>query len=246
MPPPPPVEGWDGDGVRELAIQVGFDLPLATLDIEREIEDAIEVMGIDESGSAVAVFEITLEGSPLSDVYGQFGVCHNGARLSGTIRLVDPDHPTVSSVVDFRLPTPNFLFGWQCRDDPDDAPYVEAFRPMLTEALADIWGPAAVPYLISVLDGVVENSGQDYPHWAAAMDAFRRLDDEAISEDDTRIFLRRVIAVVQELVESGNSPHGADVAARRVLEAYAGVNHGVATEDDVDQWQEWLSGWDGP
>lgn len=245
LPAPPPVEGWDGDGVRSVAITLDFEPPLAALDMEADAEDALEAMGIDVESDAAAVLEFEVEGTPYSDVYGEFGRCYTAARIEGTVRLTAPDRPTVAEAVSYRLERPFLVFRRNCSDDPDDAPYAPVFQIVLPDALAGIWGPSAVPYLVASLDGKVDNTGWDYPHWAAVMDAFRGLPDDQISGADTKKFLGRVIEVVQELVSEGYTPHGVDVAARRVLEAYAGVNYGVSTETDVEQWREWLAGWEG-
>jgi len=246
MPPAPSVEGWEGEGVYEVALQVDFEPALVGLDMEFEIRSALATIGVDVAGDADAALTFDLDGTPYSYKYGSFGYCYTAAQISGRVTLSAPDLPDVSDNVSYRLQRPSVVFSSQCRAEPDGAPYVETFMPTLTEALASIWGPSAVPYLISVLDGEVRNSGHDYPHWAAALDGFRRLNDGDISEGDTREFIARAIDVVEELVESGNSGHGVDVAVRKLLEAYAGTNYGVATADDVQQWRDWLDGWDGP
>lgn len=240
------MEGWDGDGVREVTIELPFEPPIAGLDMEGYVEDALDDMGVEERSSADAVLQFDIQGTPYSSVYGNLGRCYTAARISGTVRLVAPDRPTVAEDVSYRLETPFVVFTNECSDHPDDAPYAPVFQVVLPDALAGIWGPSSVPYLIRSLDGELRDSGWDYPHWAAVMDAFRGLDDSEISEIDTREFLERVIGVVEELVVEGFTPHGADVAARRVLVAYAGVDYGVATEDDVAQWREWLDAWEGP
>ena len=247
LPPAPPVEGWDGDGVREVAIEIDFEPALAALDMTADAEDGLEVMGIDESSDAAAVLDFDLDGTPLAADYGELGRCYAGAEISGTVRLSSPDHPTtLSEDVSYRLDPPFFVFQRDCSDDPEDAPYGPVFRIVLPHALTAIWGASAVPYLVDALDGRLDDSARDYPQWAAVMDAFRGLEDGRISEEDTREFLSRVIDTIGQLVESGNTPHGLETAARRVLEAYAGTDYGVGTEEDVQQWRDWLDGWEGP
>lgn len=245
LPAPPPVEGWDGDGVGEVAIDIQFEPALAALDMEGDVEDALEIMGIDEDSDAGALLTFDIEGTPYSDVYGDLGRCYTAARISGSVRLTAPDRIDVSEELSYRLETPFVVFRRNCSDDPDDAPYAPVFQVVLPDALTGIWGPAAVPYLIAALDGEVRDSGWDYPHWAAVMDAFRDLDDRDIADEDTREFLGRAIDALAGLVETGYSPHGLATAAGRVLEAYAGTNYGVASEDDVRQWRDWLEGWEG-
>jgi hypothetical protein len=62
---------------------------------------------------------------------------------------------------------------------------------------------------------------------------------------DTRAMLEATIDLVDYLVDKGYTPYGADVAARRLLQARSGLSHGVGTPADVEKWRDWLAGWEG-
>lgn len=243
--PPPSVVGWEGGGVSSLSIDLPFEPALAGLDLEYEAGAAVRSLGVEVAADAPATLAFDVVGTPYSDRYGSLGTCFMAARIQGTVTLSHPDHPEVTEEVSYRLALPAVAFGFQCSADPDDAPYVAAFRLTLVDALTGIWGVGAVPYLQMVLDAEITHSGRDYPWKAAAMDAFRGFPDDEIVAADTRRFLASTIEVLADLIDSGNTPHGLDAAARRLLEAYAGTGFGVATPEDVTEWRAWLDGWEG-
>ncbi|MFH1331107.1 MAG: hypothetical protein ABIJ48_10710, partial [Actinomycetota bacterium] len=131
-----------------------------------------------------------------------------------------------------------------CVKDPEMmTAYLDAFGPASMLAITALWQGAAVPMLKAYLD---EDYARQYLwNQATAIAAFESIDDATIENADTAAFLGAVIDLVEYLVEKEDDTHeGADLAAQHVLEAYAGVDYGVATMDDVEEWREWLANWE--
>ena len=243
---PPPVAAWDGEGVFEVSLDFGFEPSYMMTDrtfMSNAAEWMLEQMGITVTDGAEAVLGFDLVGEALSASYQGVGRCYEGATISATVTLSDPQHPPVGVQVSFTAPPPSVIYASSCVKDPEMVTaYLDAFGPAAMLAITDLWQEAAVPMLIGYLN---EDYAERYL-WtqATAMTAFESLDDETISDTDTVAFLEAVIDLVEYLVESGDdSTEGADLAAQHVLTAYAGVEYGVTTIDDVNQWREWLAGW---
>jgi hypothetical protein len=244
---PPPVSAWDGDGVFEISLDYGFE-PSSMMTDRRHMSNAttwmFEQMGIMVTDHADAVLTFDLVGNPLSASYQGVGRCYEGAELDATVTLTDPVHEPTEVRVSFTIPPPPTIYASGCVKDLEMVTaYLDAYVPLSILAITELWQGAAVPMHLAYLNADYSNSYL----WdqTTAMTAFESIDDDAISHADTAEFLGTVIDLVEYLVETGdNSSQGADVAAQHLLAAYAGVDYGVATIDDVQEWREWLAGWD--
>ncbi|MCB2224559.1 MAG: hypothetical protein KQH83_10365 [Actinobacteria bacterium] len=241
---PPPVTGWDGAGVSEVALVFEFDPDLAALDMRATVRESLDTIGIDTDDDAAAVLTFDLTGRAASRSYSGAGRCYAGAKVSGTVTLSAEGLPDRTKTISYSYPAPIVIFSSDCRTDPDDAPYIVAFSTAWVPVLPAFWAGESAPALTAIIAGRVWDSTEDLPKKAAAMDAFRGLDPDLVDPADVVAGLEAAIGVVEYLVEEGITPHGADVAARRLLTAYSGTNYGVATADDVAQWREWLDGWE--
>jgi hypothetical protein len=240
---PPPVVGWEGAGVGAVAIEIEFDPPIAALDMRAAVRANLAAIGISTDDDAGAILRLDLEGSAVSRSYQSLGRCYSGARVSGTVTLNAPDHAAKEVRISWEYPAPKVIFSSNCETDPDYAPYEVAFATAFVPALPALWGEESAPALIAIIRADVRNSTEDLPLKAAAMDVFRGLDPDLLDPADINVCLRLTIDTVEYLVENGFTPHGADIAARRLLAEYSGTNFGISTMDDVDEWRDWLDTW---
>jgi hypothetical protein len=224
-------------------IAIEFEPPIAALAMRAVVRANLATMGIGTDDDAEAILRLDLEGRPVSRSYQNLGRCNSGARVSGTVTLDAPDLPTREARISWEYPAPKVIFSSDCETDPDYAPYEVAFATAFVPALSALWGVESAPALIAIIRADVTNSTEDFPRKAAAMDTFRGLDADLLDPADIISCLDLTIDTVEYLVENGFTPHGADVAARRLLTEYSGTNFGVATMDDVAEWRDWLDTW---
>jgi hypothetical protein len=224
-------------------VVIEFEPRWAALDMEAVVRSGLRSMGIDTDEAAAAILHFDLDGTGLSSSYGDLGRCYTGARVSGTATLSAPDLPDLQEWLSWELGTPFVVFAPSCESESEFAPYPVAFAVAVLPVYPAFWGAGAVPALLDVADMEIRDTVEELPLVAAAMDAFRELDRDAVSPADARHFLEKVIDLVAYLVETGFTPHGADHAARRLLTAYAGTDYGIATADDVAEWRAWLEDW---
>lgn len=199
-------------------------------------------IGVEDESEVTLAFSMT--GRARSASYQGVGRCYTGASVSGTMTLSAPGRDEIVVPLSYDLPATSIVFSTDCQSEADGAPYTGAISIAMIPALVKLWRGAMVPVLLDVTSAGVTDSVYDLQRKAVAIDAFRGLDDDEIDAVQTVAFLESVINLVEYLVETGFSPHKADVAARRLLEAYAGKNFGVATMDDVAEWREWLAEWE--
>lgn len=241
---PPAVVGWDGAGVSVLAIEVDFDPPIAALDMRSIVRTHLRQMDIETDDDAEAVMTLDLDGRSISRSYNSLGRCHAGARVSGTVKLTSPDLPTREKRISWEHPAPFVIFSSECETDPDYAPYDVAFATAFIPVLSAFWAEEAAPALTASIAADIRDSGDDLPRKARAMDAFRDLDADLLDSAAVVAALTATIDTVEYIVDHGITPHGADVAARKLLTSYSGTNYGVATMDDVAEWRDWLDTWE--
>lgn len=240
--PAVPVVGWDGEGIRDLTVEISFDRPIATLDMGSVARHDLTLLGIEVVERSDTILAFPLEGSALSDVYGSAGTCYTGARVGGTVTLTTPGRPDLEARLAGEVP-PSPVVTLSCEKDPDYAPFDDAFEKGLLGVAADLWGPAAAPLLIHVVEREVSTSAVDLALKAVAMDELRGLDPDLLPFEHRKAMLAASVEVVAYLVETGYTAHGADQAARRLLTAYSGIDFGAAAPEDVGQWRAWLEGW---
>ena len=226
-----------------LAIEIEFDPSFAAHDMRSIVRSHLTKMGIDTDDAAEAILHLDLDGRSISRSYSNLGSCHSGARVSGTVTLTAPDLPTREKRISWEHPSPMVIFSSDCASDSDYAPYDVAFSTGFIPVLAAFWAEEAAPALTAVIAASIRDSGDDLPRKAQAMDAFRGLDADLVDPVDIAECLNATIDTVEYIVDHGISPHGADVAARRLLTAYSDTNFGVATMDDVAEWHDWLDSW---
>jgi len=237
------VVGWEGEGVRVVSLEVEFNYAERASDLEAIVLLALGQVGLDVGDDPDAIVRVDLEGTPLSARYTDAGECHSGARISGTVRLTGDGMPRVEAPLEGSVPTP-FLIS-ACEKDPAGAPFEEAFEMGFSSAMAEILGPASVPYLSEVL--AFPRSGYwsvILPIQAAAIDAYRTLDHDAIPIAHQYEFLDQVLWSVAPVI--GNpDPEGDKYirTVRRVLLDYSETNFGFANEDDLESWRQWLTEW---
>lgn len=253
--PPPPVAAWDSGGVSEVALEFtrgpgSGDVVFVGLDRDMEsiARAALAPIGVTVGDHANAVLSFDLVWEALSANYEALGRCYSGATVSGTVSLIDPQHPPVDVQVRFTIPPPRGIYESSCHEDWDDRLpiYLEVLSPLAILAIAEIWQEAAVPMLTEHLAGDYE--GHVLYKQVAALEAFEGIDGE-IGPADTVLFLGEVIDLVEYLIEiEGQYPNVDDeerakAAAGRLLKAYAGADYGLSTMDDVREWRDWLSEW---
>ena len=243
---PPAVAAWDGEGVFELSLDFDFEPSHMMTDrtfMSNAVRWMFEQMGITVTDGADAVLTFDLVGDALGASYQGVGWCLEGATMAATVTLSDPGHPPADVQKSFTVPPPPVIFASGCVTDPEMVTaYLDAFIPASLLAITDLWQGSAVPMLMAELTSDYEQ--RELWEQATAIAAFESIDDEAISKADTVAFLGAVIDLVEYLVERDLTvSQGADSAARHLLAAYAGVDHGVTTTEDVDLWREWLAGW---
>ncbi|MFH1331503.1 MAG: hypothetical protein ABIJ48_12775 [Actinomycetota bacterium] len=241
LAPAVPVAGWEGEGIRDLTVEITFDPPIAALDMGMVARRDLAVMGIDAGDASGTVLAFALDGAGLADGYTGVGDCYTGARVNGTVTLTAPGRPALKARLSGEIPTAKVVF--TCEKDEDYAPFDHAFEKGLLPVLAGFWGPAAAPLLVEVVARDIESSTLDLALKAVAMDESRGLDPGDLSFGHRRAMLEAALEVIAYLVETGYTPHGADQAARRLLTAYSGTDFGAAAQEDVDEWRAWLDGW---
>jgi len=85
--------------------------------------------------------------------------------------------------------------------------------------------------------------GTSPTNMATALNEFRSLDYDNIPFQDLARFVVSTIDLIDLLVETGFSDHGAERAARRFLTTLSEKDYGSATETDVEQWRTWYDEW---
>jgi hypothetical protein len=242
LAPAVPVVGWDGEGIRDLRVEIAFDPPIPALVMASVARQDLSLLGIAIVESSDHVLAFALEGNALSDSYGSAGICYTGARVGGTVALTAPGRPDLDTRFSGEVPTAPVVT-LSCEKDPDYAPFGDAFEKGILMVATDFWGAAAAPLLVAVVEREVGTSAIDLALKAVAMDEFRALEPEGLSFEHRRAMLEAAVEVVAYLVDTGYTPHGADRAARRLLTSYSGTDFGAATPDDVGEWRAWLEGW---
>jgi hypothetical protein len=242
LAPAVPVVGWDGEGVRDLAVEISFVPPIAALDMGCVARHDLALLGLEVTGDSETLMAFALEGSALFDTYGSHGMCYTGARVSGIVTLTAPGRPDLEARLSGEVP-PSPVVVLTCEKDADYAPFDDAFEKGLLGVAADFWGSAATPLLIDVVEREVATSALDLALKAVAMDEFRALIPGDLPSEQEVAMLEAAVGVIAYLVETGYTPHGADQAARRLLTAYSGTDFGAATTEDVGEWRAWLEGW---
>jgi hypothetical protein len=236
------VVGWEGEGIRDLTVEISFEPPIAALDMGSVAREDLAFLGIEVVERSDTALAFALEGGALSDVYGAMGTCYTGARVGGTVTLTSPGRPDLEARLSGEVP-PAPVVAFSCEKDPDYAPFDDAFEKGLLGVAADLWGPAAAPLLVAAVEREVATSAVDLALKAVAMDEFRGLDPDLLPFAHREAMLAAAVEVVAYLVDTGYTPHGADQAARRLLTAYSGTDFGAATLEDVGEWRAWLEGW---
>jgi hypothetical protein len=249
---PPPVAAWGGDGVFELSLDFTFEPSYLMTDrtfMSNVAKAMLDAMGITVVLGADALLTFDVVGEALSASYQGVGRCYEGATITASATLSDSHHVPAVAAASATVPPPAVIFASDCAGDPESSTaYLPAFSVAATLAITDLWQAASVPMLADVL-------ARDYERrmlWdqVAAIEAFRSLDDDAIDAVAAAKFLAAVIDLVEYLVEESENASLRDYglaareAAQRLLEEYAGVDHGVTTADDVAEWREWLIGWE--
>ena len=212
--------------------------------MENEPERLLGQLGIVVGDTAAAVLTFDIDIGHPSGSYETVGHCYSGATVSGTVTLNDPLHPPFEVQDSFTIPP--FQTISTCEKEPDALiEHWEAYEAVLIGTFTKIWQASAVPMLLEIMTR--EFQGLLYKQ-AATIDAFASIDDEAIDAADTVVFLEAVIDLVDYLVQAEGRERDdhirAGAAANRLLEAYAGTDHGIDTLDDVEEWREWLATWD--
>jgi hypothetical protein len=223
-------------------VEITFDPAIAALDMGIVAREDLELLGLEVVEGSDTLLAFALEGGALSDVYGTAGTCYTGARVGGAVTLTSPGRPDLTARLSGELPTAPVVT-LNCEKDPDYAPFDDAFEKGLLGVVADLWGPAAAPLLVQIVEREVGTSAVDLALKAAAMDEFRGLDPDDLPFEHREAMLAAAVEVVAYLVDTGYTPHGADQAARRLLTAYSGTDFGAATLEDVGEWRTWLGGW---
>lgn len=241
---PPAVTGWEGAGVSAVAIEIEFEYPLAALDMRATLRGFLREMGITSDDHADAILSLDLDGKGVSRSYRNLGRCYGGARVSGPVTLSAPDLPTREKRISYEYASPTVLFTSECATDAEDAPYAVAFSTAVISALTAIWAEESAPALLAIIAADVQDTREDLPRKAVAMDAFRGLDTDLLDTELIVAVLDAAIDTVEYIVDNDYTPHGADVAARRLLTEFSPTNYGVATMDDVSQWRDWLETWE--
>jgi len=234
--------GWDGEGIRDLTVEIAFDPAIAALDMGIVAREDLELLGLEVAEGSDTLLVFALEGSALSDVYGSAGTCYTGARVGGMVTLTSPGRPGLEGRLAGEVP-PAPVVVLSCEKDPDYAPFDDAFEKGLLGVAADLWGPAAAPLLVQVVEREVSTSAVDLALKAVAMDELGGLDPDGLLLEHREAMLAATVEVISYLVDTGHTPHGADRAARRLLTAYSGTDFGAATLEDVGEWRAWLEGW---
>lgn len=241
LAPAVPLLGWEGEGLRDLAVEIAFHPPIAALDMGIVARRDLAVIGVTVVEASENLLAFTLDGAGLAASYSNLGSCYTGARVNGTVTLTAPGRPTLEARLSGEVPTSSVVF--TCEKDAEYAPFEHAFEKGLLGVVADLWGPASAPLLIEVAAREVKSSAVDLALKAVAMDEFRSLDPGDVPFEHRRAMLENAVEVISHLVDTGHTPHGADQAARRLLTAYSGTDFGAATVQDLDEWRAWLQGW---
>jgi hypothetical protein len=253
--PPPPVAAWDSGGVSEVALEFirgpgSGEVEFVGLDrnMESVAEATLKPIGVAVSDRANAVLSFDLVWEALSADYETLGRCYSGVTLAGTVSLIDPQHPPVEAQVSFTIPPPRGIYESGCHKEWDDRlpMYLEVLKPLATLAITEIWQEAAFPKLMERL--TEDYDGHPLYPQVAALEAFEGIDGE-IDPADTAMFLGAVIDLIEYLIEvegqytNVDDEERAEAVAGRLLEAYAGVNYGLSTMADVQEWRDWLAEW---
>jgi len=241
LPPPVPVIGWEGEGIRELGVQVTFEYePDAGL--TRLVESALEAIGLTLAGDeAPARLSLELQGTPRSAVYGDAGTCFTGARVWGTMSLESPGLPSLRFDLDGDRPLAPLVIGGNCREDPEEAPFDWAFEPEFMAAVVEIWGPASVPYLTQILlDDLYLIRIR-----VEAVTAYRLMDPSAVPVEHQHDFMAAALWFAERTDYMGDDGEivGYREAVHRMLLAYSETDFGFEDLGDMHEWQAWLAAW---
>ncbi|MFH1331502.1 MAG: hypothetical protein ABIJ48_12770 [Actinomycetota bacterium] len=240
LPPPVPVIGWEGEGLREIAVDLAFQYePGAGLtDL---VVSALEAMGLEVTDDAAAVLSVDLEGTPRSAQYGDAGTCFTGARVRGTLTLSAPSQPPLQFALDGDRPVAPLVIGGNCRQNPEDAPFDWTFEPEFMDAVVAIWGPAAVPYLTEILHDAL----YVIRIRTEAVTAYRLMDPEVIPARQQYQFMDAALWFIERTQHMGNDGEIATFreAVRRLLLAYSETDYGFEDRADILEWRSWLAVW---
>ncbi|MCB2224558.1 MAG: hypothetical protein KQH83_10360 [Actinobacteria bacterium] len=188
---PPQVQGWEGPGPTEIAVDLSFDIAGPDADLLDLVEGALEAMGLAVIDGADTVLALDLRGDAKGASYGDAGYCYTGARVRGDMTLSAPDRPVLEVSIDGDEPTSFVVFSSVCADhrDPEDAPFPKAFEPEFMEGIVEWWGPASVPYLVEIMDDELYVIGIR----TRAVQAVRSMEWEAIPEEMQYEFLAAAV-----------------------------------------------------
>jgi hypothetical protein len=239
-----PVTGWAGEGIREISVVIEADFP--TLELEGEARTALEMVGVDVTNGSDVVFLAVLDGTPRSATYGELGICYTGATITGSIEIRGRDL-TGSDVVEVRgdVPVPFAVFSSSCTDDPDEAPFEQAFPIALQDALVRLFGPGAIPYLSHTVSRTM------YGNWESwlglrrnAIVEYRAMGPESLPVETQYAFLSATLTGLEMVLESEDDDLPPYVeAARQLLVSYSSEDFGLENEADLVEWRSWLTAW---
>jgi hypothetical protein len=236
------VIGWEGPGLRSLAVEVVFDYD-PEAGIGGLVVSALEAMGLKIDGAADAVLAVELAGTPRSGEYGDLGTCYTGAQIRGTLSLTAPAQPPLRFDVEGERGVAPGVIGGNCRRSPEEAPFDWAFEPEFMKAAVGIWGPAAVPYLTTILhrdDYLIRLRTE-------AVAAYRLLDPASIPVEQQHEFMSAAVWFIGRSLHMSNEGEIATYreATRRLLLTYSETDYGFADQTDVWEWEAWLASWLG-
>ena len=191
--PPAPVEGWEGEGPRDISLGFTRD----SIGIDEIVRRAVRSIGITVVPGADVVLEVDV-GLTAYYIDCESGRCFGGSAAEGTVALRDETgaNPTLTFQIDGEFAPPPILITGCRPATADDAPFDYAFEPDFIAAMAAMWGEATVPYLAEVMA---------YDHYVvavriAAVQAVRLMDWDAIPALDQFMFLDGALRFAAEIV----------------------------------------------
>jgi hypothetical protein len=254
LPPALPVVGWEGEGVREVVVEIEFDYPTRIPDLMIPVQQALRDVGVSPMPGAEAVLRLEMTGSPEPAQYSDLGTCYMGARLVGTASLVAPGREPLLAGIEGRVSAPLVIYADECASSAEEAPFGDAFAVPLIRVMTALFGPGSVPYLTAIVDTGFPEGWWDrwYGRLWAALDAFRGLDREPIGAEAVHGFLRACIASIwwlrPDFSASPDFTLDDDMRShidhvRQVLLDYSDTDYGFEDRTDIDEWHTWLDGW---
>jgi len=246
--PAVPVVGWEGEGVRSVAVSLEFEPEVATADLLYEVEEAMRVMGIEvTAGPADARLAFTIGGTGRTANYMNLGRCYTGARIAGTATLSRDGFEDLVVPVEGEVGTPSLIRDSECGEEEEDSPFAKAFAVPMVLVTSTLFGTASIPYLTFVLNRPFSGEiGQVLAASHAALGAFGAMDRSAVSTDDLYDFLAAgITSIVHAIpadgyIDPAARDYGEELLA--VLLEYSEVDHGFEW-DSLDRWWEWLDQW---